>query len=370
MVIDPTNLGSLRICLSKREPIDSTEEQGLHEAAREFHKNALEVQNASDGVRAFIGMVIETLAGDPKILLLDEPEAFLHPALSNKLGKELVSITTSTEKRFFISTHSPNFLMGCIQSGAPVNIVRLNYRQESASARLLLNEKIVNLMRNPLLRSTGVMSALFYEYVIVTESDADRAFYQEINERLLRFESGRGIPNCLFLNAQNKQTIKTNVKPLRELGIPAAGIVDIDIIKDGGSVWMEFLECGSLPTIEKQSLATTRGNLKSKIGDNIDEVKKRGIDVFNPNTKESAENLLNRLAEYGLFIVPCGELECWLKHLGATGHRPNWLISVFEKMGEDLDNPNYVKPSNTDVWNFLDFIQIWLMNPNRKGIPD
>jgi hypothetical protein len=37
-------------------------------------------------------------------------------------------------------------------------------------------------MRNPLLRSTGVLSGLFYEFVIVTEADADRAFYQEIND--------------------------------------------------------------------------------------------------------------------------------------------------------------------------------------------
>src|SRR5260370_23066181 len=84
-------------------------------------------------------------------------------------------------------------------------------------------------MRNPLLRSTGVLGGLFYESVIVTESDADRAFYQEINERLLRFQPERGLNNALFLNAQNKQTVPTILAPLRQLGIPAAGIVDVDV---------------------------------------------------------------------------------------------------------------------------------------------
>ena len=53
------------------------------------------------------------------------------------------------------------------------------------------------------------------------------------NERLLAENDPRGISNCLFLNAQNKQTVWDIVKPLRELGIPALAIVDIDILKDG-----------------------------------------------------------------------------------------------------------------------------------------
>jgi predicted ATP-dependent endonuclease of OLD family len=42
----------------------------------------------SDGVRAFTGIITEVIAGDPNILLIDEPEAFLHPSLAYKLGKE------------------------------------------------------------------------------------------------------------------------------------------------------------------------------------------------------------------------------------------------------------------------------------------
>ncbi|MEZ5475122.1 MAG: hypothetical protein R3E72_08975, partial [Steroidobacteraceae bacterium] len=51
--------------------------------------------------------------------------------------------------------------------------------------------------------------------------------------------------------------------------------------------------------------------------------------------REAATNLLERLAEYGLFAVANGELESWLKQLGANGHGPAWLISIFERMGED-----------------------------------
>jgi AAA domain, putative AbiEii toxin, Type IV TA system len=187
-------------------------------------------------------MIIEILAGNPDILLIDEPEAFLHPSLAFSLGRDVAQISQVSGKHLFVSTHSAQFVMGCIQSGVPVNIVRLTYRNNAATARLLPNDELLALMRNPLLRSTGVIAGLFYEFVVVTEADADRAFYQEINERLLRENPPRGIANCLFLNAQNKQTVQTILKPLRKLGIPAAGIIDVDVLKEGGGVWTSLLE--------------------------------------------------------------------------------------------------------------------------------
>lgn len=370
LVIDPTNLGNFSLRLSIKEPENDLEERGIHKEAVEFHRNAVPIEHASDGVKAFTGMVTEMVAGDPSILLMDEPEAFLHPSLAFNLGKEVASIMSHSDKRLFVATHSPNFIMGCIQSGAPVNIVRLTYRDGVATSRILPNEDILTLMRNPLLRSVGVLSALFYEFVVVTESDADRAFYQEINDRLLKF-TDKGIPNCLFLNAQNKQTVKTIIKPLRQLGIPVAGIVDIDILKDGGSVWSDFLDCASLPEIERNPLAHTRQALKQKFIDSGRDMKRDGgINILGGQDKEALSNLFQKLAEYGLFVVPNGELESWLTNLQATSHGPSWLIQIFEKMGEDPNQNEYIKPENNDVWVFIEKISNWFLNPMRKGIPN
>lgn len=370
LVIDPTNLGQLNLRLSLEPPRDDIEERGIHAEAVEFHSRAMLIEHASDGVKAFTGMVTEMIAGDPSILLIDEPEAFLHPPLSFKLGKEVSGIMSQSDKRLFVATHSSDFVMGCIQSGAPVNIVRLTYRNNMPTARILPNDDILKLMRNPLLRSTGVLSGLFYEFVIVTESDADRAFYQEINDRLLKYSGGRGIPNCLFLHAQNKQTVKTIIKPLRELGIPVAGIVDIDVLKDGGGVWSSFLDCGSIPELEMNSLATLRVSLKQKFDESGKDMKRNGgIQILNEQDQEALQNFFNKLAEYGLFVVPNGELESWLKQLSVPGHGPSWLVEIFEKMGEDPNSPNYLKPANDDVWAFIDCVSKWFLDPRRKGIP-
>lgn len=369
-VIDPTHLGQLRIRLADQPPQSESEERGIHDSAVKFHANARLIDQASDGVKAFTGMITEIIAGDPAVLLIDEPEAFLHPALASMLGKEIAIATMGSEKRLFVSTHSPNFVMGCIQAGTPINIVRLTYRGGVATARVLPNNDILRLMRNPLLRSTGVLSGLFYEFVVVTESDADRAFYQEINDRLLRFKSEWGIPNCLFLNAQNKQTVRTIIRPLRELGIPAVGVVDVDVVKDGGGVWTDFLSSGFVPELEHQSLGTLRSAVKQKCDSTGKNMKRDGgVDILPTGEREAANNLFDRLAQYGLFVVRRGELESWLQQLAATGHGPAWLIDVFEKMGEDSSMPNYLRPTTGDVWEFIAGIKAWLTDANRRGIP-
>jgi ABC-type cobalamin/Fe3+-siderophores transport system ATPase subunit len=369
-VVDPTRMGTLRIRLSKRAPVNEMEERGIHQEAVDFHGTATPIENASDGVKAFVGIIIELIAGDPKILLIDEPEAFLHPALASKLGYEISRASVQSDKRVFASTHSPTFVMGCIQSGAPVNIVRLTYRDDVATARLLPSNEILEMMRNPLLRSTNVLNGLFYEFVIVTESDADRAFYQEANERLLRFKPEWGIPNCLFLNAQNKQTIHTILRPLRKLGIPAAGIVDVDVLKEGGIVWSNQLDGINVPQITRGAMAATRSAVKAAMdGTGSDMKRDGGLSILGGQEREGCRSLFNQLGEYGLFVVADGELESWLKPLGASGHGPPWLIDIFEKMGEDPDSVNYVKPNDGDVWKFLSNIKTWLTNPNRLGIP-
>lgn len=370
-VIDPTHQAHLRIRLSNVAPASRIEERGIHKEAVAFHAAALPIDQASDGVKAFAGIITEVIAGDPKVLLIDEPEAFLHPSLSFNLGKEIAEASLGSDKRVFVATHSPNFVMGCIQSGAPVNIVRLTYRGGVATARILENAEILALMRNPLLRSTGVLSGLFYEFVVVTEADADRAFYQEINERLLRFRPELGIPNCLFLNAQNKQTVRSIIAPLRQLGIPTAAIVDVDIVKEGGSVWTDLLTSAHLPPLAHQPLSLLRAAVKTELDTSGKDMKRDGgIEVLSGQTREAASNLFDQLAAYGIFVVRRGELESWLPTLGATGHGPYWLVDVFERMGEDTASSTYVKPTGDDVWEFIGQVQNWLTDPDRKGIPN
>lgn len=369
LVLDPTNSGNVRIRLSNRLPTSELEEKGIHREAIEFHQNAQVIEEFSDGVKAYTGIMLELIAGNPLAVLIDEPEAFLHPPLAARLAVEMARAARAGDKFIFAATHSPHFLMGCIQSRVPLNIIRLTYQERIATARTLTSSEILPLMNDPLLRSAGVLNGLFYDSVIVTESDADRAFYEEINQRLLKHNPSVGIPNCLFLNAQNKQTLHRIVEPLRKLGIPVIAIADIDALENGGNEWSRFLKSADMPGALIDSLATLRARI---VGDGKTRNWKRhgGINVLDPKDKDAAQKLLDDLREYGILIVPGGELESWLKELRVpTGDKATWLTRMFEKMGNDENSSDYVRPAGDDVWKFLGTARDWLLNPSRKGIP-
>ncbi|MEZ8504048.1 ATP-dependent endonuclease [Vibrio splendidus] len=343
-------------------------EQGLSDESRTFHSNATDISEMSDGVKAFTGLVSATLSQDYKILLVDEPEAFLHPPLAKKLGKTLSILTKEKENKIFISTHSSDFVMGCIQSGQNVNITRLTYSNGVATARSLSSQTLYEMMKNPLLRSTGILSAMFHEGVIVSESDADRAFYQEINERLNYFTND-GAKDSLFINAQNKQTIGRIVAPLRNMGIPAVAIVDLDIIKKSNE-FKELCKSCNVPQALLTSWGMLRGEINKIFEDNDINSNKQGVDDIPQEHRATLESLLNNLCEYGIFAVPRGALEQWLPilQIASNRHGPNWIMEAFEKMGEDPSSSEYLQPTNEDVWVFMRNIAKWLNEPSRKGV--
>ena len=371
LVVDPTNIGTLRLRLSSRPPEDDREEQGWDDRARTFHAAAGLLSDASDGVKAFVGMLTTLIAGEPNITLIDEPEAFLHPTLAARLGKEITTALKGTNRQLLAATHSASFLMGCVQGGTPINIVRVTFDGGAPTARLLTQDRLIPLMRNPLLRSIGVLDALFYNAVVVTEADADRAFYEEVNERLLQARDPRGIEGCLFLNAQNKQTVWDIVHPLRELGIPAAGVIDIDVLKEGGAVWAKPMRGAFVPEISHQGLGTERAALLAAFLRTGKDMKRDGgIGLLPKGEKEACSNFFVQLAQYGIFVVPSGEVESWLQAAPLNRSKSNWLSTVFEAMGEDATAPDYVKPSTGDVWDFIGGVARWVRNPSRRGVPD
>ncbi|HEX2095006.1 MAG TPA: AAA family ATPase [Longimicrobiaceae bacterium] len=363
-VLDPTGGTHLRIRMSERPPHDGCEEQALDDRARAFHALATDIAEMSDGIKAFTGLTAAVLSADYRIMLVDEPEAFLHPPLTRKLGKRLTQLAAKRGAHVLASTHSPEFLLGCVQSGKSVNIVRLSYKRGVPSATLLAAEKLQSMMRDPLLRSTGVLGALFHDGAIVCEADADRVFYQEVNERLLAAGRG-GADGCIFLNAQNKQTIRRILRPLREMGIPAVAVVDLDIVK-GKEDFRDLLRAAYVPEAFLEHWEEMRILLQQKLRGEA--YRDGGIHTLGREARATAEVLLDGLTAFGVFVVPPGELECWLPALEVGGHGPEWLTQVFERMGSDTSDESYLRPGDGDVWRFMQRVAAWIGDPHRRGM--
>ena len=369
-VIDPTGMQQFKIRMSSRAPKTRGEEQALDGDARRFHREARSIGELSDGVQAFVGLVSAVLSLPHKIILVDEPEAFLHPPLARRLGANLAQISRDRTASLVVATHSPEFVIGCLEVVADTSVVRLTYEAGVATARTLSSGELATMTRDPLLRSTGVLDALFHRAAAVTESDTDRAFYDEMNRRLL--STNRGIKDALFLNAQNKQTIHKLVAPLRRIGIPAAAIVDLDLLEEGGTNWESLLDACQVPASKRNHLEIERDYLAGrfaaapKVG-KARAIKSQGVKALEEGDRKRAEELLQALSTHGLFLVPVGELELWLRQLGATRHGPNWLVHLFSQIGQSDGDPNYLAPGEGDVWEFLEKIAAWVSESQQAA---
>lgn len=365
LVIDPTAMLTVRARLSDRPP-SSGEELGIDQVARSFHENALELHKASDGTRSYVGILLAVVSGDYRVLLIDEPEAFLHPPLARRLGQDLCELASERNATMVVATHSADFLIGCIESGRPVNLVRLTNIGGVSNAMILSAPDLTPLMRHPLLRSTGALSALFHNGAIVTEADSDRSFYSEI---AFRDREALGARDIVFLNAQNKQTIWTIIDPLRRIGVPAAAIVDVDFVKDGGGEFTRALKAAQVPPLMFDSLNTLRGQCKTAFERSGRDMKRDGgIDILSPTDREAFSNFTGQLAAYGIFVVQRGEVEAWLPQLGAAGHGSQWLTDIFNRMESDPTDSHYLRPADDDVWCFVRSVFAWQADPNRKGV--
>ena len=88
-VIDSVSVyGTMKLAFSKKKP-DSVAERSLSEDFVSYIENSIPAEQASDGFNAYVGMLGALFSSDYKAILIDEPEAFLHPALARTLGKQI-----------------------------------------------------------------------------------------------------------------------------------------------------------------------------------------------------------------------------------------------------------------------------------------
>ena len=259
-----------------------------------------------------------------------------------------------------------------------VNIIRLTHSERS-TARLLDSRTLRELALDPLLRSEATLSALFHEGAVVCEAASDRVLYQEVNERLLRYgqSSGEGLDSCVFLNAQNWQTVARMIEPLRKVGVAAAAVLDADVLF--GSELTQILKAAQVNQIDRMAWLQQRGALRKKIARRLkikDEkkvsLKSNVISQLTRGEARTFKTLRTNMAEYGVFIVPVGELEDWFSYLGikppAKTKKAKWLRSTLDRLGVDPTHADYVRPSSKDIWRFMREVNQWILNPDREGI--
>lgn len=331
------------------------------EARKLFSENMLD--NQGDGLKSFVSTFLSLNYDKNDVLLLDEPEAFLHPPLARQLG-EMIGEVQDKHKTVFISTHSVEILKGILSKSADVNVIRITQPRTYINEIKVLDQNILNtIMQNPLLRVSRVLEGIFCERVIVTEAEADELVYQELIEKIYP-ESG-----LFFAHGQNKQTLATIAELYKKIGIAYEIITDFDALRVT-SEFNKFLELMPLEGKERQRLQNYAQKLRELVDKDVDasglteERKKQaqkvkrdevyhrqGIRYFDEKYRENIKCALEKLSSFHLHILETGELETVLEDFGVRYQEKNkWIVEAINKIAE-LKKEDIAKDSM--VYRFL-----------------
>jgi ABC-type lipoprotein export system ATPase subunit len=324
-----------------------------------------------DGMRSFVGVLLNAFISNHSILFIDEPEAFLHPPQARLLGKMLAKDLPS-ERQLFLATHSEDFLKGLLDSNVQnLKIIRIQ-RKESINEISVLNSIDINeIWADSLLRHSNVLSGLFHTKVIICESDSDCRFFSAILSSLYD-DLGTIAPDILFIHCGGKHRVPTVIKALKKLNVPMSIVTDFDVLnninpiksiyENLGGIWNDVEKDWKLvkTEIEKKRPEFLTEDLKDEIKgvfdsttdrifpkEKISEIN-RALKKASPwteakqvgkayipsgNATQAFERIQIKFKEVGFYILEVGELECFDKSIG--NHGPKWVNEVLEK---DLKN--------------------------------
>jgi hypothetical protein len=315
-----------------------------------------------DGMRSFMGLMIALVATSYLLIILDEPEAFLHPPQARLLGRKLAEEATGNAQ-VVLSTHSLDVLLGLLSArDANVTVVRMTRRGAENPVAILRADELRSLWRDPLLRHSNVLDGLFHRGVILCEGDTDTRYYGAVLEEL----PGAGQSEFLLTQCGGKARMASIVRALRAVDIPVAVIADFDVLREEariaglaealGGDWDRLRadwrvldaavrDRGYRPltsqvreqvseVLDQAGARLERDEVKrirdvARVEDGWSIVRRGGIgDVPQGDASERGQSLIDQLAALRLFVVPVGEVERW--EPGVPGEGPAWVNAVLE----------------------------------------
>lgn len=341
-----------------------------------------------DGMRSFVGVILHSLVVDHSTVLIDEPEAFLHPPQARLLGRMLVE-NAPNKRQLFVATHSSDFIKGLLDANTNrVRIIRVQRDGSINHIKELNNAGIVSVWGDPLLRHSNILDGLFHKKVVICESDSDCRFYAAVLDSIVDENLGTPKPDIMFTHCGGKDRIPVVIKALCALGVPVVVISDFDVLnkenplrsiyENLGGNWDDISDDWKRvkTTIEQKKAELSIDDVKKdiiKILDSVDEAKfpLKSLKEIDKVMKQSSpwsiaktvgksyipngeptkfyDKMTIKLKEKGLYIVEYGELEGFVRSVG--NHGPKWVNEVLRK---DLVNDSELSNARNFVKEFCE----------------
>ena len=377
-MIPNTQYGSLiPLCIGSPVKLNDeyVDEQARQEAYAEILEKYIQAQEQGDGIRSFTGILLYLMLDYFCTYLIDEPESFLHPPQARIMG-QIIGQTLSDQQQAFISTHSEDIIKGLMEvCPERIKIVRITRDGDINAFATLKNSELKAVWNDSLLKHSNIMSSLFYKSVVLCESDSDCKIYSLV-ESYIRKTEGK-YSETLFIHCGGKHRMAKIARALLALKINVKLIPDIDILNDE-TIFKEIIETFGInwdniytdyntvvsnlhstkESINRNDAKTAINRILESSNSNClsnneireirtiiktiskwENIKTAGIAALPAGNATVSYNKMNEiLNKNGIFVVPVGELERFIKEVG--GHGPEWVNSVLESYPE-LDDPVY-----------------------------
>jgi predicted ATPase len=376
--IDETRQGIITFKVGKNNELKYAPlEQKL---LKEYMKSYTMLEDQGDGFRSFVGIILSILLSKDKIILIDEPEAFLHPTQVRVLGNWIGNYLSKTSNQIIITTHSSH-LLGSVLNNSEVKVLRLDREDNTTHFNQIASGTVNKISKNPLLSNFSILESLFYRGVILCEGDTDRIFYRSLINKVRDNNE-----EILFINTNGVGVMKKIIPLIKESNVPFKLILDFDLmlnndelksivhlITDQSSeiisdfknllrnIYGKSEEELKMETLSKmkdlvsgpETHELTIFQLKKAIESiskmsKYSDIKRNGINAFDSNNKELIDGLITKLNKVGIFVVPVGELESWM-NLG-TSDKNEWIQAALS-MDYEKDIPNNLKKFIKDLNN-------------------
>lgn len=282
------------------------------------------LRDQGDGVKNYLGMVLHLMTTEESVTIVDEPEAFLHPAQARALGRHLGNEALAHDRQLVAATHDRDFVLGLLETDCPTTILRINRVADENTATALKPEQVREIWDKPALRYSNILQGLFHRAVVVCEGDADCRWYAAVLD-----ENGRrqDVPSeeVLFVPAGGKGQVATCLKALRSLDALAFAILDFDVLLDADYL-VDLLKSIDAETSQVRRLVN-RIVSQVSTSEQRERAKRGGLAGLPAgDVTRSAAELIDTLRDLRILIVPVGELECFDRTLG--GHGPAWVSNA------------------------------------------
>ncbi|HQR08740.1 MAG TPA: AAA family ATPase [Gemmatales bacterium] len=356
------------------------------------------IENEGDGFRSYTGICISMLVTKRPVMLIDEPELCLHPPQAYQIGR-FIGSNEDNHRVTFVATHSSHVLRGILEAGRNVSVIRLTRKRSQFFGKVLSNQQLDASIRNPRSRAEVILDGLFSKGVVLVESDADREMYRAASENLHEASS----QEVHFAPVGGSGGVAEPFKFYRTLDIPVAVIADLDVICDIGKVrallgemnvppelevqWSKLCESikalhptiteaevrEQLISLSQQEIDWANGDdnaLRRKLNElssrirRLRSLKEGGIESYraHPAIYTELQVVVNAFATHGLFFVPVGELEDWLKPLMLD--MPKNGISKTERSLIAAERIRSSHQKEGDIWDFTRRVFEYLNNRN------